>query len=129
MNELLSYPNGDLSKIWAIVGTSIRIGVGAFFLLMAYRNLGGDPTVAADFERWGYTDGFRRLTGWIQIVGALALLVPQTCFWGGGLLACVLVGAAITHLRHDPPASLAAPVAFLVLVGIVVVAYRPPLLR
>lgn len=129
MNALLFTSETSLSRGWELAVTAARFAVAAFFLFMAWKNLSGDAQMAADFQRWGYTDSFRRLVGWVQVVGALALLAPQICFWGGLLLAGVLLGAVVTHLRHDPPATLVSPIVFLLLVALATIPFRPPLFR
>lgn len=107
----------------------LRVSIAAFFVLMAWKNLSGNPEMLSDFQRWGYSEGFRRLTAGLQILGAVALVFPQTCFLGAGLLAGILVGATLTHALNDPPAAMAAPVVFLVLVGTLLTFYRPVALR
>jgi uncharacterized membrane protein YphA (DoxX/SURF4 family) len=109
--------------------TALRIAVAAFFAFMAWRNLSGDPAMADDFRRWGYSDGFRQLTALLQIAGALVLLVPALTWLGAGLLGCILVGAVVTHLRFDPPTAALSPLVFMALVAVLLVAYRPVALR
>ncbi len=130
MSILIWSPVNDAPRgagAWMLDG--LRLVVAAFFLFMAWKNLSGDEQMAADFTRWGYSPGFRRFTGVLQIVGALALSVPSICFLGGLLLAGVLAGAIVTHALHDPPAALVSPVVFVLLVAVAVLRYRPPLLR
>jgi hypothetical protein len=55
--------------------------------------------------------------------------VPAVTWLGAGLLACILVGAVVTHVRFDPPAAAASPLVFLALVAVILVAYRPLALR
>ena len=109
--------------------TGLRWLLAAFFVFMAWRNLSGDPALAEDFRRWGYSDGFRQLTAVLQIAGALVLLVPAVSWLGAGLLACILVGAVVTHARFDPLAAVVSPLVFLALVAVLLVAYRPVALR
>jgi hypothetical protein len=89
----------------ALACTVLRVLVAGFFVYLALRNLAGDEHMAAEFRRWGYADWFRGLTAGMQVVGALLLLVPATRLIGALLLACVLLGALATHLRHDPAAA------------------------
>ncbi len=114
---------------FAVALIALRIVVAAFFVVIALKNLAGDEQMAADFARWGYPDWFRRVTAVLQILGALALLVPATCFFGGLLLTGVLLGAVATHLRHDPLVASLSPTVVLVLVAISAWPMRPPLLR
>ncbi len=114
------------------VGTAlavVRVLMAAFFLFMAWRNLSGDATLAADFERWGYPDWFRVTTGVLQAVGAIALIISPVSFLGALVLAGVLLGAITTHLVNDPPATALSALVFLVVAFGLLFAYRPPLLR
>jgi hypothetical protein len=77
----------------------LRVLVAAFFVFLAGRNLSGDAQMAADFQRWGYADWFRTATALVQMLGALALLVPATRPLGALLLLGVLFGAIATHVR------------------------------
>lgn len=127
--DLVLRDAAGLSRGAAIALTALRWILAAFFTLLAVRNLAGDATMAADFARWGFPSWFRVVTALLQIAGAMALLDVRGAFWGAALLAGVLVGAAATHLLHDPPAAVASPVVVLVLTGVVGVALRPPFLR
>jgi hypothetical protein len=110
---------------WAVMG--LRILLAAFFIYVAARNLNGDEAMASDFERWGYAVWFRKLTAYLQVLGAVALLipVPGAAFAGSVLLACILVGATVTHLLFDSPMAAASPLVFLVLVSVILWAQRP----
>ncbi|GJM22470.1 MAG: hypothetical protein DHS20C15_23850 [Planctomycetota bacterium] len=103
----------------------LRLLLAAFFLFMAGKNLTGDASMAADFERWGFPDGFRVFTALLQIVGALLLLASATTFPGSLLLLVVLLGAVGTHLVHDPPSSLLSPLLALLVLAPVLLAHRP----
>ncbi len=106
---------------------AVRFLLAAFFVFVACKNLAGDEAMAGDFARWGYADWFRKLTAWLQILGAIALVLPVAgaAFAGAVLLACILVGATVTHLRFDPPTAALSPLVFLALVSVLLVAYRP----
>ena len=129
MHRVLFDAGDQLSGWTGLVLNGLRLALSGFFFAVAFRNLAGDPALAADFERWGYADWFRLLTAGMQLVGAGLLLFTPLCFWGGLVLACVLVGAVTTHLLHDPPETALAALVFLVPVVVVMVATRPPLLR
>ncbi len=129
MNDWL-YVAGDSTSRWIGTGSMVlRYLVAAFFVMVAVKNLAGDARMASDFQRWGYSDGFRVLTAVLQLAGAGLLLFPRVAYLGAALLACIMVGATYTHVKHDPPATLVSPVVFLVLVGLLLYAYRPPVLR
>jgi hypothetical protein len=112
---------------WALLG--LRVALAAFFVFAATRNLSGDPRMAEDFQRWGYADWFRILVAALQMLGGVLLLGSGTAFYGAIVLGVVLVGAVGTHLLHDPLPSALAPVPFLAATLVVLVAFRPPVLR
>jgi hypothetical protein len=116
----------DAPRLWAVLGL-LRLPLAAFFLWLAFRSLRGDAQMAADFARWGYSQGFLCTIGVAQACGGLALLAPQTSFAGSLLLGGVLLGALYTHARFDPLSSLVSPVVFLIALGLVAVAHRPQL--
>ncbi len=123
------YAGADGDRVWLLVGQAVRVGLAVFFLLLAWKNLSGDPQMAADFERWGYPAWFRQATALAQVAGALLLIPTATCFVGGVGLAMILLGALATHLMHDPWAASVSPAAFLVLVTLSSVWFRPPILQ
>jgi uncharacterized membrane protein YphA (DoxX/SURF4 family) len=113
----------------AIAFAVLRVLVALFFAYLGWKSLSGDPRTAADFRRFGYSDEFRMVVGAMQIAGAAALALPAVAFWGAALLAAVLCGAVYSHLRFDPPATLASPLVFLALIASLAIVYRPALLR
>ena len=50
------------------------------------------------FEAIGFGQWFRYLTGALELVAAVAVLVPQTARYGALLIAVVMTGAVATHL-------------------------------
>jgi uncharacterized membrane protein YphA (DoxX/SURF4 family) len=126
--DLLLHDGPSLPRGLAAALTGLRWLLAAFFVLLAVKNLAGDETMARDFARWGFPDWFRVATAVAQAVGALLLLDGRVAFWGALVLAGVLVGAAVTHLLHDPPTAVVSPLVVLVPTVLVGWALRPPLL-
>jgi uncharacterized membrane protein YphA (DoxX/SURF4 family) len=58
---------------------------------------GADMQIAL-FEQIGLGQWFRYITGRLEVLGALLLLVPTTAAMGAALLAPTMVGAMATHL-------------------------------
>jgi hypothetical protein len=125
MSSLFASSLVDFSRPWSLVSLLLRIPLAAFFLWLAYKNLGGDAKVVADFHRWGYSPPFLMAVGVAQGIGGLSLLLPQTCFAGAMLLCGVLLGAIYTHVRFDPLVTALTPAAFLVAVAAVAALHRP----
>jgi uncharacterized membrane protein YphA (DoxX/SURF4 family) len=59
----------------------------------------GDPTMLANFQRWGYPDGFYRIIGFFESLGVILILIPRTARLGAGLVVALMLGALATHLR------------------------------
>ena len=59
------------------------------------------------FDAVGLGQWFRYVTGSLEVLGALLLIVPGTTAFGAVLLACVLAGAVVTHLTvlHTAPTA------------------------
>ncbi|WP_336023106.1 DoxX family protein [Halobellus salinisoli] len=86
-----------------------------------------------DFQRFGYPQWFRIVTGLVEIGAGIGLLVgllwrPELAWVGGLLLSGVMVGAVVTHIRTgDPPSKTAIPaVLFLLTAGMLTIRYFVP---
>lgn len=86
-----------------------------------------------DFQRFGYPQWFRIVTGLVEIGAGIGLLVgllwrPELAWVGGFLLSGVMTGAVVTHIRTgDPPSKTAIPVVlFLLTVGLLTIRYFVP---
>lgn len=76
------------------------------FLAAAAAKLAAVPMMVADFEQIGLGQGFRIVTAIVEIIGALALLLPGTTVLGALWLSATMVGATAAHLLrlHTSPA-------------------------
>lgn len=86
-----------------------------------------------DFQRFGYPQWFRIVTGLVEIGAGISLLVgllwrPELAWVGGLLFSGVMVGAVVTHIRTgDPPSKTAIPaVLFLLTAGLLTIRYFVP---
>jgi putative oxidoreductase len=76
----------------------IRILLALAFGAAGASKLAGVPQMVQLFDAVGFGQWFRYLTGVVEILGALLLLVPSTGFLGGVLLFATMVGGLATHL-------------------------------
>ena len=76
----------------------LQIATAALFFLAAVPKLTGSPQMVALFEKIGFGQWFRYLTGSLEILGGVLLLIPGWAGLGGVLLVAVMVGAIATHL-------------------------------
>ena len=75
-----------------------QIALAGMFLFVGGLKLTGAPELIALFDAIGIGHWFRYVTGSIEVVSAVALLVPGWAVFGALLLIPTMVGAVITHL-------------------------------
>jgi uncharacterized membrane protein YphA (DoxX/SURF4 family) len=68
----------------------VMIGAGAV-------NFVGPQSVRDSFAHWGYPAGFHRVTGGLEVLAGLLLLVPAT-WWAGATGSIVILSAAAMTL-------------------------------
>ena len=78
--------------LWAV-----QIAVAGMFFLASFGKLSGDPQMVATFDAIGIGQWFRYVTGGIEVIAAILLLIPAFSGIGGLLLVPTMVGAVITH--------------------------------
>lgn len=106
------------SKAGNVVAWVLQIAAAAMFLMAGGSKLAGAEPMVDMFDAIGVGQWFRYVTGGIEVVSALLLLMPSTAAIGAALLVFVMVGAIITHLTilHSSPAM---PIVLLVICAIV----------
>ncbi len=75
-----------------------QIAVAGMVMLAGGLKLAGVPVMVALFEAIGVGQWLRYVTGTIEVVSAVALLVPSLSAFGALLLVPTMVGAVATHL-------------------------------
>jgi uncharacterized membrane protein YphA (DoxX/SURF4 family) len=68
------------------------------FMLSGGLKLTGTPAVVGLFDAIGIGQWFRYVTGSIEVVSAVALLVPSRAAFGALVLVPTMIGAVATHL-------------------------------
>jgi putative oxidoreductase len=96
---------------------TLQVLLAVFYLLQAGMKLSGSPAWIARFQRWGYPEHFYLVVGVIELLGAVALVVPRLTRIGAGALTVVMIGATATHLLHREPQAISA----LVLIGLLAI--------
>lgn len=104
---------------WALQGLA-----AVAFLAAGGSKLAAAPAMVEMFGKIGAGQWFRYLTGSLEVIGAIALLVPRAAFYGALLIAMVMVGAIVTHLAVLGGSPIPALV-LLVIVGTVAWLRRP----
>ncbi len=99
---------------------TIATWVVAALLCLAFLGAGAAKLTAQqmmqqEFANFGYPLWFMFVTGIIEVVSAVLVIIPRTSRIGAGLLICVMVGAILSHLTHGQAAMIGVPVVLLVL--------------
>ena len=110
-------------------GKKIGLWVLTVLFAVAFLGAGGSKLAGAaphpeSFARWGFPLWFMYVTGAIEVVSAVLLLVPRTATLGAGLAVGTMVGAVLTHLKAGEASHVGAPIVLLVLAVIIGVARR-----
>ena len=107
------------------IAWTLRVLSALAFLATAAYKLFGAPMMVAEFELIGLGQWFRYFTGVIEVLGAVALLVPQAAFYGSALLATLMVGALVAHAAILGIAA-AAPALILLVLNVAIAYFRRP---
>src|SRR2546426_12695351 len=82
-----------------VVGALILQGLlAAAFLAAGGAKLAGVPMMVQIFDRIGMGQWFRIVTGLVEVIGAVALVVPGLAALGAAWLGATMFFAVLTHL-------------------------------
>lgn len=76
----------------------VQILTALAFLAAGGSKLSSAPPMVDMFEKIALGQWLRYVTGSLEVIGAVLLLLPRTAAVGGWLLAVVMIGAIGTHL-------------------------------
>ena len=83
---------------WALQGL-----LALMFIMAAFGKVIGSKMHIENFNKWGYPQWFRYVTGIVELVGAVLLIVG---YWNGtaaligaAIFVAVGIGGVITHIR------------------------------
>jgi putative oxidoreductase len=104
----------------------IQLLLGIAFVLSGIAKFAAKQ-MADEFVRYGYSSGFRKLTGALEILGAAGMIagiwvtLPDLTLYAAILLVIIMVGAIYTHIFKvkDPIGKSIAPLVLLILSTIV----------
>jgi uncharacterized membrane protein YphA (DoxX/SURF4 family) len=94
------------------------------FLLAGGAKLAGAAVTIVAFDEIGIGQWFRYVTGGLEVICALLLLILRAAAIGAALLAATMLGAIVTH-RFIIGGSPAIAIALLVIMSIVAWKRRP----
>lgn len=76
----------------------LQVAAAAMIGMAGFGKLTGSPDMIGLFDAIGIGQWFRYVTGTLEVLGAVLLLVPALAGAGALLLAGVMAGAVATHL-------------------------------
>jgi putative oxidoreductase len=103
-----------------------QVALALMFLMAGGSKLAGAPAMVTLFDALGAGQWFRYVTGVIEVLSGLALLIPAVAVFGALLLIPTMIGAIIVNL-FVVPASPVAPIVLLLLAAVVAWARRDQL--
>jgi putative oxidoreductase len=101
-------------KALNIVLWTLQVLMALAFVAAGSGKLLGSADMVALFDAVGIGQWFRYVTGSLEVLGALLLIVPGKTALGAVLLACVMAGAVVAHLTVLHTAATAPLVLFAV---------------
>ncbi len=114
----MSSQNNTESKAKNIALWVLQGFVALAFLGAGFSKLSGQPMMVEIFTHIGIGQWFRYLTGGIEVIAAILLLIPKTIPVGALLLVGTMAGAVLTHL-FVIGGSPVPPAVLLVLSGVI----------
>ena len=101
---------GPEKRTWQNIGIVILSGlVSLMFLAAGGSKLLNPKTHIESFARWGYPDGFLYVTGLVEVLGAILVLIPAFRYYGALLLTCTMLAAFFTHMQAGEIGALPVP--------------------
>ena len=97
-NETIGDSSRQRSRTVTGILWTLQILSAAMFLFSGSLKLAGVPMMVQMFGVLGLGQWFRYVTGGIEVVSAVLLLIPALAACGAAALALTMVGAIITHV-------------------------------
>jgi len=82
------------------IAIGLPIALGVVMIGAGVANFIGPRSVRDSFKRWGYSAGFHRVTGGLEAIAGLLLLIPASSWVGAIGSVVILTAAVITLIRH-----------------------------
>ena len=100
-----------------------QVALALMFLMAGGSKLAGVPAMVSLFDAVGLGQWFRYVTGIIEVISGIALLVPSAAIFGAMLLIPTMLGAIVVNV-FIVPASPVPPLLLLLLAAAVAWARR-----
>jgi putative oxidoreductase len=107
VTEVHAAPRWKSVALWAV-----KIILAIAFFSAGAAKLYGVPMMVETFQTVGLGQWFRYLTGALEVIGAILILIPAWSVFSALLLCCIMVGATLAHLTLVPGSAIPAIVLF-----------------
>jgi len=112
----------------------VQVVLGLLFVLIGSMTIAGRKMFVENFQRFGYPQWFRVVTGSLEVIGGIGLLIGIWLPWLAALasagLTLVMLGAVFTEVRtREPLQKIVLPIVMGALAIVVAVSYWPTLLH
>jgi putative oxidoreductase len=104
----LAVPAAKSGRALNVTLWAIQILLAALFVFGGASKLIAGPEVVAAFDKIGFGQWFRVLTGSLEVLGGIGIVLPRFSGVAALELLCVMVGAVLTHVLVLPPVGMAA---------------------
>jgi putative oxidoreductase len=101
--DVQTHPSARRGRIWTIALWVVAVLGSVSFLMAGLPKLASDPQMVELFSLIGLGQWFRYLTGTLEVLGAIALLIPRLRVLGALGLVGLMIGALITNFLLDIP--------------------------
>ena len=106
----------------------VQVVLGLLFVLIGSMTVAGMKMFVENFRRFGYPQWFRIVTGSLEVLGGIGLLIGIWLPWLAELasagLTLVMLGAFLTELRtREPLQKMVLPIVLGALAIVVAVSY------
>jgi len=112
----------------------VQVVLGLLFVLIGSMTVAGMKMFVENFRRFGYPQWFRIVTGSLEVLGGIGLLIGIWLPWLAELasagLTLVMLGAFLTEVRtREPLQKIVLPIVLGVLAIVVAASYWPTFLH
>jgi putative oxidoreductase len=107
-----------------VVAIVLEALLGLTFLMGGVGKLQGPKSVVENFKKWGLPQWFRVVTGLVELVGAIAMILgiwePSWAAAAGLWLGITMFGAILVHVRIKDSLKLTFPAIILCILPLIV---------
>jgi putative oxidoreductase len=115
------YKGEDIVDVVAIVLEAL---LGLLFLMSGVGKMIGPKMIVENFKKWRLPQWFRVVTGLVEVVGAIAMIIgiwePSWAAAAGLWLGITMFGAILVHIRIKDPFKLTFPAILLCILPLIV---------